>query len=259
MIGSTSTSDGVEIAWERTGIESPLVLVHGFTDYRSLMDPLASRFATWHDVVNIDVRGHGQSGHNNDFSLSRLTADIVEVCEDLGLRAPVLIGHSVGALMVTGAAVQTSARLVVNIDQNLDLNVTANRIRPYADRLRNPATFHATLEAMFSGKNTPGLSKALQVALDQCAWQAKPEVVLGIWADLLEGSRSRIQSSVDKLVTGITAPYLVWLGSTPDEHFLAWLTARIASAIIEIHPGEAHFLHLAQPDRLVDRVRHLIG
>lgn len=258
MIGSTTTSDGVEITWERTGHGSPLVLVHGFTDYRSLMAPLASRFAAWHDVVSIDVRGHGDSGCNDNFSLGRLTSDVVEVCHDLELRAPVLIGHSIGALLVTGAANSVGARLVVNIDQNLDLHAAANRVRPFADRLRDPATFHATLDAMFAGENTPGLSAALQAELDRCAWEVKQEVVLGIWAELLEGPRERIQRLIETMVAGVTMPYLVWLGSAPDERYLAWLSGRIPSAIIEIHPGEAHFLHLANPDRLVDRVRRLI-
>ncbi len=259
MIGSTTTSDGVEIAWDRTGSGSPLVLVHGFTDYRSLMAPLASRFSVWHDVVSIDIRGHGESGCNGDLSLGRLTTDVVEVCQDLGLEAPVLIGHSTGALIVTGAAAASGARAVVNIDQSLDLHATATRIRPFADRLRDPATFHSTLDTMFSDEQTPGLGTELQAELDRCAWQARPEVVLGIWADLLEGNSERIQGLIDTMTTGVTMPYLVWLGTTPDEHYLAWLTRTIPSAIIEIHAGEAHFLHLAHPDRLVDRVRRLPG
>jgi pimeloyl-ACP methyl ester carboxylesterase len=259
VIGSTTTTDGVEIVWERTGHGSPLVLVHGFTDYRSLMATLASRFAAWHDVVSIDVRGHGDSGSNDNFSLGRLTSDIVEVCQDLGLRAPILIGHSIGALLVTGAAKSVSARVVVNIDQSLDLDAAASRVTLFADRLRNPATFHATLDAMFAGENTPGLSPALQAELDRCAWEIKQEVVLGIWADLLEGPGERIRRLIDTMLAGVTMPYLVWLGAIPDEHYLAWLTTRIPSAIIEIHPGEAHFLHLANPDRLVERVRRLIS
>ena len=259
MIGSTTTSDGVEIAWERTGHGSPLVLVHGFTDYRSLMAPLASRFAGWHEVVSIDVRGHGDSGSNDNFSLGRMTSDIVEVCQDLGLRAPILIGHSIGALLVTGAAHAAGARVVVNIDQSLDLDAAARRVNSFADRLRNPRTFHATLNEMFAGENTPGLNPALQTELDRCAWEVNQAVVLGIWADLLEGPGERIQRLIEAMLANVTMPYLVWLGASPDEQYLAWLTTRIPSAIVEIHPGEAHFLHLANPDRLVERVRRLIG
>lgn len=257
--GSTVVSDGVQIAWDRRGSGSPLLLLHGFTDYRQLMEPLASRFARWHDVVNVDLRGHGESGRNNDFSLVRFGADVVEVCSDLGLHSPTLVGHSLGALVATVAAPDACATAVVNIDQTLNLNATARKLAPMARQLRDPATFHATLDALFAGDNTPGLDPELQAELDRCAWEIDQDVVLGIWSDLIDGANPRIDALVETILAGVTVPYLVYLGSDPGPEYRRWLLDRVSSATIEAFVGEHHFLHLADPDRLVTRVRELIA
>ena len=257
-IGSTVMSDGVHIAWDRRGAGPPLVLLHGFTDYRQLMEPLATRFAGWSDVINIDLRGHGESGHNADDSLGRLGRDVEEVCRDLDLDSPVLVGHSIGALSATAAAAGAGARAVVNIDQSLDRNATARRISMVAAQLRDPATFHATLDSLFAGENTPGLDLELQAELDRCAWEVDQDVVLGYWADLLDGPSTHIAAVVDGILESVTMPYLVTLGSDPGPQYVTWLKDRVPTATIEIFPGEAHFLHLAHPDRLVDRVRQFI-
>lgn len=254
--GSTLTSDGVKIVWDRRGRGSPMLILHGFTDYRQLMDPLAVGFAEWHDVVNIDLRGHGESGRNNDFSLARLAADIVEVSANLELESPIVLGHSLGALVATVAAADLAASAVINIDQSLNLNATAQRLSPVARQLRQPSTFHATLNALFAGENTPGLDSDIQAKLDQCAWEIDPDVVLGIWADLLDGPNPKIEAYVKEILISVTTPYLVYLGSDPGPEYQTWLLGLLPRAKIEVFAGENHFLHLANPDRLVARVRN---
>lgn len=257
--GATTTSDGVRIAWDRRGSGSPLVLIHGFTDYRALMEPLAERFAAEHDVINLDVRGHGDSERGEDLSFPRLSADVVDVCVDMGLESPVFVGHSIGGLLATGAASGAGARAVVNIDQSLDLDRTARRIAPVAGALRDPSRFHAMLDALFSGEVTPGLAPQVQAALDRCAWDIAPEVVLGIWAELLDGPSARVRAWIEEQLTAQTAPYLLMLGATPEAAYATWLGAKIRNLTLEVLPGAGHFLHLANPDRVVASVRRLVA
>ena len=82
----------------------PLLLVHGFTgnrnDFDTVIEPLAER--GWH-VVAPDQRGHGTSGRVDDeagYSFEIFAADLVAVVDQLGWDTFVVLGHSMGGMIV---------------------------------------------------------------------------------------------------------------------------------------------------------------
>lgn len=115
---TVTSADGAEIAFERTGSGSPLVLVHGaVTDHRvwearELRAPLADQFT----VYAMDRRGHGESGGDDPYAIARVFEDVVAVVE--AIDEPVtLFGHSTGGLYALGAARRTdNVRQVVLYD-----------------------------------------------------------------------------------------------------------------------------------------------
>lgn len=105
---TVTSADGTEIAYERTGSGSPLVLVHGVVcdhgvwDARGLRSPLAEQFT----VYAMDRRGHGESGDGDPYEIERVFEDVVAVVE--AIDEPVtLFGHSSGGLYALGAARRT--------------------------------------------------------------------------------------------------------------------------------------------------------
>ncbi len=94
---------GGSIAYRRTGTGPTLVLSHGLTDNGLCWGRAVAALAGDFDMVMLDARGHGDSsripaeGHDP-------AADIGAAIEHLCLEAPILMGHSVGALATAAFA-----------------------------------------------------------------------------------------------------------------------------------------------------------
>lgn len=256
--GITTTSDGVELAWDRRGSGTPVVLVHGITDNRSSLEPIADRLAGTHEVLSLDLRGHGQSTKGSDYAIERLAGDVVEVVADQGLESPALVGHSLGAMVATAAAAHVGARAVVNVDQPLALGSMAGVVAELADGLRNPDTFHATLGAFFDAFESPSLDAASTQAFRDGVANVDPSVVLGIWGPMLDGPDPAVDELVDAVLASVTMPYLAIHGMDPGPDYSAWLAERIPHSVLEVHPGVGHFVHLVDVDAFVQRIAPVI-
>jgi pimeloyl-ACP methyl ester carboxylesterase len=92
-------ANGIRLHYTRTGGGGPpLVLAHGFSDDGLCWTPVARALEADYDVIMVDARGHGRSqaperGYGHDDQASDLAGAIAA----LGLRRPVVLGHSMGA------------------------------------------------------------------------------------------------------------------------------------------------------------------
>jgi N-formylmaleamate deformylase len=92
-------SDGVRIHYYRTGEEKPpLVLLHGITDNGLCWNRTALMLEPDFDIVMVDARGHGLSdAPETGYDYGQQARDVKNVIEQLQLRSPVVMGHSMGA------------------------------------------------------------------------------------------------------------------------------------------------------------------
>lgn len=111
-----------------------LVLVHGWCCDRTAMTTLRERLEQRHRVLTLDLRGHGQSQEFDEdgsvgagirrvdadlpaptgtvaTTIAEFSSDVVAVCEDAGLRFPVVIGHSMGGLIALDALARADSPL----------------------------------------------------------------------------------------------------------------------------------------------------
>ncbi|MDA3040214.1 MAG: alpha/beta hydrolase [Actinomycetota bacterium] len=79
----------------------PLVLLHGLTDLAWSLHPIAEQFADRFHVLNLDLRGHGDSSHPGRYTVPHFVSDLRFVIDALALERPILFGHSMGSI-VTG-------------------------------------------------------------------------------------------------------------------------------------------------------------
>jgi pimeloyl-ACP methyl ester carboxylesterase len=93
----------------------PLLLVHGFTgakeDFADHIDGLAA--SGWH-VVAPDQRGHGASDDppgESSYSLAVYAQDLVRLLDALGWPSSVVLGHSMGGMVVQELALAAPARV----------------------------------------------------------------------------------------------------------------------------------------------------
>ena len=93
--------DGARLAYDDLGAGRPVVLIHGVTMSRRFFDrnaaPLAERFR----VINVDLRGHGESpAHEGGHTVAQYARDVKHLLGVLELDGAVLVGWSMGSLVV---------------------------------------------------------------------------------------------------------------------------------------------------------------
>lgn len=102
------------IAFDRHGDDTapPVVLLHGLSSARStydavlrhLLDTVVARGAA--QVVNADLRGHGESGHvpHDQYDAASYAADIAALVEHVDAGPALVIGHSLGGVVACALA-----------------------------------------------------------------------------------------------------------------------------------------------------------
>ena len=147
MRGVTQAKDGVQIHYESGGSGSPaLVFIHGWNCDRSYWSAQLPFFAATHQVVAIDLAGHGDSGvSREDWSMANFGTDVSAVADALQLEDIVLIGHSMGGPVALEAArlLQGRVKMVIGADTLSDVSLR------YADA--QLAGMLAAMEADFPG------------------------------------------------------------------------------------------------------------
>jgi pimeloyl-ACP methyl ester carboxylesterase len=95
------TDDGAEIHLVERGQGEPIVLLHGITLAARIWGYQLRDLATTHRVIAIDQRGHGRSRAGREpADLTRLGSDLLAVLEALDLRRAIVVGHSMGGMVV---------------------------------------------------------------------------------------------------------------------------------------------------------------
>jgi pimeloyl-ACP methyl ester carboxylesterase len=242
----------VPLAHDLTGTGPLLVLVHGITENRHSWDPLTDDLARDHRVLRVDLRGHGESPGGDDYGIATLADDVAAAVAQFDAGPPLLVGHSLGGMVVTAYAAAREVRGVVNVDQSLDLAPLQSAVQSQAETLRSDA-FPAVIGALFESMRGQ-LSDAESARLNALR-RPDQAVVLAIWALLLDTTPAELEQAVDAMVTGLTAPYLALDGIDPGPGHAEWLAGRIPQAQLEVWDGLGHYPHLVEPERFLDRLR----
>jgi pimeloyl-ACP methyl ester carboxylesterase len=129
-IGRFQASDGVTVAFyhlkptvaDSAGLP-PVFLLHGFPSdsQTSWIEPGTTQTLAdeGREVFAVDLRGHGLSDkpHNPDsYGETRMSEDLIELWDSLGLDQVDLVGHSMGAVvaLITSASDRRIRRLVLS-------------------------------------------------------------------------------------------------------------------------------------------------
>jgi len=100
-----------------------LVLLAGGGDTAHVFDDLAPTLATRYRVVGVTRRGHpGSSAPATGYGVARLAEDVVRVMDAVGLKTPVVVGHSFAGeeMHVLGARHSAMIRGLVYVDAAFD-------------------------------------------------------------------------------------------------------------------------------------------
>src|SRR5689334_7072840 len=97
-------ANGIRVHYTRTGGgesgKPALVLAHGFSDDGLCWTAVARVLESDYDVIMVDARGHGrtEAPEGVGYGVVEQAADLLGVIAALGLRRPLILGHSMGAI-----------------------------------------------------------------------------------------------------------------------------------------------------------------
>lgn len=91
------------------GEGSPVLLLHGFVESADTWQPTARLLGRDHRVYAIDLDGFGYTQRVAPFDTAHLTTQVIDFIGALGLRRPVLVGHSSGAAVAAAVALRAPA------------------------------------------------------------------------------------------------------------------------------------------------------
>ena len=263
----------------------PVVLVHGAYDHGRTWDGLAPRLVElgFHAVA-IDVRGHGDSGRLS--SGMAWNACTIDLCELARVLAPApdtpigMIGHSMGGGQILTAAATTPERFawLVNLDglgppaegfvHDDVVDVTTRSLDEIDKHRRHPPRPWASLDQLAERRGAinvrlprPFLEHLVEHgtrAVDGgFVWKWDPTFRTGV----PDGFSLEL---ILAQYRHVAAPTLVLVSSEED----AWTEVhddeaerRVAMLIdgrLESVPGAGHYVHVEQPDFVLDRITRFL-
>jgi len=245
------------IAWEESGSGVPAVFVHGITEDRRSWDPVVALLDDRFRCVRLDLRGHGASPDADDYGALAMADDVAAVVEEAGIdEPPLLVGHSLGAVVVTAYAAQAPARAVVNVDQSMRFGDFAAALQPVTSELRGPR-FGDVLGAVFDSLGLSRLGERDLAYVTERHRSARQDVVLGVWSLILDTPPDELTAVAESLLPAVQVPYLAVHGSDPGPDYVAWISRLVPTATVEVWEGDGHYPHLVEPKRFADRLRAL--
>ena len=262
-----SLPGGPRLALRRAeGARRPFLLVHGLASNALLWEGVAARLAdAGHEVVAVDLRGHGRSEQVADgYTTEQCAADLAAVCQQLdlvGARAPVAAGQSWGGnVVVELAARHRSVAALALVDGGWIM--LAERFPTLDDcwaALAPPEFDHLTLDEL-----------AAQIHRRHPGWPV--EGLAGTLANFVERpdgtvaarlTREHHRQIVHSLYVGdprslyphIQVPVLLLPAMSADADEFRRTPVQTAldllpDATVEWYAGADHDLHAEQPDRL---------
>jgi len=99
------TINDIEIAYERQGKGSPLVLLHGYPLDHHLWDAIVPLLKDTFDLIIPDLRGFGESTTvDTPYTMYDFASDIAGLLDQLGVQKTAIAGHSMGGYVALAFA-----------------------------------------------------------------------------------------------------------------------------------------------------------
>lgn len=247
----------VNFAWQADYLEGkrdgrpPLVLLHGLTfDRQTWQSVLGELYRADPDrqVLAMDLPGHGGSALWPGYDIASVTAAVHQAVEWARLAPPVVVGHSLGAIIATRYAASFPARGVVNVDQWLRLAPAVTLVKSLKSELTGEG-FHAAWHLFEESMHIELLPRAARRLLreETCVRQ---DVVTGYWREAFHEAAEVLEADIESALERIRANGLGYhfiAGHQVEPEYRDWLTRRLPNVVVEVWPDSGHFPHLANP------------
>jgi pimeloyl-ACP methyl ester carboxylesterase len=95
--GRYADVNGINLYYESHGSGRPLILLHGGLGSGEMFEPILPALTERHQVIVVDLQGHGRTADiDRPIDIRLMADDIAALIDHLGLERPDLVGYSLG-------------------------------------------------------------------------------------------------------------------------------------------------------------------
>jgi pimeloyl-ACP methyl ester carboxylesterase len=124
--GQYAEVNGINLYYETHGSGRPLILLHGGLGSGEMFGPVLPLLAERHQVVLVDLQGHGRTADiDRPIDVRLMAGDIAALIDHLHLAMPDVVGYSLGG----GVALQTASQYPAKVRR---LVMVSANLRPDA-------------------------------------------------------------------------------------------------------------------------------
>jgi pimeloyl-ACP methyl ester carboxylesterase len=148
--GQYADVNGINLYYETHGAGRPMILLHGGLGSGEMFGPILPALAEHHQVVLVDLQGHGRTADiQRPLDLTLMADDIAALIDHLGLQKPDVVGYSLGG----GVALQVAIRYPDKVRRLVWASAHIRRDAIYAEMLQQQG--QVTAAAAEFMKDTP--------------------------------------------------------------------------------------------------------
>src|SRR5881396_245210 len=130
--GQYAKVNHINLYYETHGAGRPLILLHGGLGSGEMFGPVLPVLAERHQVIAVDLQGHGRTADiDRPIDIRLMAGDIAALIAHLGLDKPDVVGYSLGG----GVALLTAIKYPAMIRRLVSASANIRRDAIYPDML----------------------------------------------------------------------------------------------------------------------------
>jgi len=95
--GAYAEVNGINLYYETHGAGRPMILLHGGLGSGEMFGPILPTLAENHQVIAVDLQGHGRTADiDRPLDIRLMADDVAALIDHLGLEKPDVVGYSLG-------------------------------------------------------------------------------------------------------------------------------------------------------------------
>ncbi|MEV4758566.1 alpha/beta fold hydrolase [Micromonospora sp. NPDC049559] len=146
--GSYAEVNGINLYYETYGAGRPMILLHGGLGSGEMFGPILPTLADHHQVIAVDLQGHGRTADvDRPLDMRTMADDVAALVDHLGLEKPDVVGYSLGG----GVALHVAIRHPEKVGRVVAASAHIRRDAIYPEMLQQQGQVSAAAAEFMKG------------------------------------------------------------------------------------------------------------
>lgn len=230
----------------------PIIVIHGLFGSKENLNIIAKPLSENHQVINVDLRNHGQSFHDATMNYQVMADDVFNLLNTLNITQCILVGHSMGGKVAMQMALSQGERIAKLVVLDIAPTHYTPRHQNVFNGLKNVnlATINNRSEAdaqLAEFIEEPGVRHFLLKSLAKTefgfSWRFNVEQIITSYDAILAKPAGFAYTKPTLFVKGANSDYIL-------ESHRPEIAALFPNAKAKIIAGAGHWLHAEKPNQV---------